>query len=141
VPTVLRLGGLDVARLREVLGTVEVHQGGTAPLPSPGLARRHYAPKALVQLLDGRAALEEELERLMRRGRRVGVLSFGPAPDWGQGIESESLPDVPAPYAARLYAAMHAMDAAGVRELLIEAPPATEPWAAVRDRLKRATAD
>ncbi|MFP5503974.1 MAG: L-threonylcarbamoyladenylate synthase, partial [Candidatus Sericytochromatia bacterium] len=65
VPTVLRPGGLPIARLREVLGEVDLlgHLApeGDVPLPSPGLARRHYAPRARVRLAAGREAFEAEV--------------------------------------------------------------------------------
>ena len=57
-----------------------------------------------------------------------------------EGLVLEALPEDPAGYGARLYAALHAMGEHGVGALLVEAPPATEAWGAVRDRLKRATA-
>jgi L-threonylcarbamoyladenylate synthase len=42
-------------------------------------------------------------------------------------------------YAQRLYAALRELDSAGCEAILIETPPETPEWAAVRDRLKRAT--
>ena len=52
----------------------------------------------------------------------------------------ESLPEDPAGYAADLYAALHRLDDAGVASIVVEAPPAGEDYAAVRDRLRRAAA-
>jgi L-threonylcarbamoyladenylate synthase len=142
VPTVLRLGGLPVSRLREVLGRVEVYAGAAGEpevhLPSPGLARRHYAPRATVHLVDGREALIAQATALLATGEPVGVLALG-AGEWPRGLEAEAMPATPAAYGARLYAALHAMDDLGVAHLLIEAPPGEEDWGAVRDRLRRAT--
>jgi L-threonylcarbamoyladenylate synthase len=149
VPTVLRLGGLPVGRLREVLGRVDVWadaEGEPAVhLPSPGLARRHYAPRATVHLVDGREALIAQATALLASGERVGVLALG-AGDWptsipsgASGIAAETMPASPAAYGARLYAALHAMDALGIAHLLVETPPGEEEWGAVRDRLRRAT--
>jgi L-threonylcarbamoyladenylate synthase len=142
VPTVLRLGGLPVGRLREVLGRVDVYAGAAGEpevhLPSPGLARRHYAPRATVHLVDGREALIARAEALSAGGERVGVLAFG-AGAWPEAVVAEAMPDSPAGYGARLYAALHAMDDLGVTHLLVEAPPGEEDWGAVHDRLRRAT--
>ena len=50
------------------------------------------------------------------------------------------MPRDPAAYAARLYDTLHALDAAGVAHVVVELPPDTDAWLAVRDRLRRAAA-
>jgi L-threonylcarbamoyladenylate synthase len=47
------------------------------------------------------------------------------------------MPGDPVQYAARLYDELHRLDAAGVERIVVEMPPDTEPWLAVRDRLRR----
>jgi hypothetical protein len=54
--------------------------------------------------------------------------------------EVARLPADPPGYAARLYAALREMDRKGVARILVEAPPADPEWAAVHDRLRRASA-
>ncbi|MNY58303.1 SUA5 domain protein [compost metagenome] len=49
------------------------------------------------------------------------------------------LPADPEGYAAALYATLHALDAKGVARILVERPPETDAWTAVRDRLSRAS--
>jgi L-threonylcarbamoyladenylate synthase len=49
------------------------------------------------------------------------------------------MPKEPAAYAQRLYAALRELDGAGCGAILIESPPETVEWTAVRDRLTRAT--
>lgn len=44
----------------------------------------------------------------------------------------------PAAFAARLYAALHRLDAGGFDRIVVAEPPDTPPWQAVRDRLRRA---
>jgi L-threonylcarbamoyladenylate synthase len=44
----------------------------------------------------------------------------------------------PAQAAEQLYAALHRLDAAQAEVILIESPPATPEWDALRDRLQRA---
>jgi L-threonylcarbamoyladenylate synthase len=98
-------------------------------LPSPGLAKRHYAPRAKVQVLPDVAALVRAAEGL----EHVGFWTFAAPPG-----EGEVMPREPEAYAARLYAGLHDADRRGWQHLLIEAPPADDAWAAVHDRLKRA---
>ena len=50
------------------------------------------------------------------------------------------LPRDPAGYAAGLYAALHALDAAGLTRVVVTLPPDTPEWLAVLDRLRRAAA-
>jgi L-threonylcarbamoyladenylate synthase len=42
-------------------------------------------------------------------------------------------------YARKLYAALRELDQSGCEAILIETPPQDAVWAAVRDRLRRAT--
>lgn len=132
VPRVLRPGGLPIPRLRELLGEViyvPITKADDVALPSPGLAKRHYAPRAKVMVLPDAAAVARAAAGLAD----VGCWTFGPPPG-----EGEQMPANPEAYAARLYAGLHEADRRGWKHLLIEAPPRDEAWAAVHDRLKRA---
>jgi L-threonylcarbamoyladenylate synthase len=136
VPTVLRPGGLPLPRLRELLGQVD-YRVVTKPeheaLPSPGLARRHYAPRARVRVLADPLA---EARSLLTAGEGpLGVWSFTPLPE---GIQGVVWARDPVAYGAGLYAGLHEADARGWKYLLIEAPPEGDDWVAVRDRLRRA---
>jgi L-threonylcarbamoyladenylate synthase len=140
VPMVLRPGGLPISELRRVLGKVEMYQGvpgAETALPSPGLARRHYAPKARVRVL-GRQAISLEASGLLAAGEKVGVLGFGAVAELPEGVVYQEMAKEPAAFGSGLYAQLHAFDERGVGHLLIEAPPEGEDWVAVRDRLRRA---
>ena len=50
-----------------------------------------------------------------------------------------TMPPSAADYAARLYAALHELDAAAVDRIVVDLPPDEEPWQAIRDRLRRGT--
>jgi L-threonylcarbamoyladenylate synthase len=132
-PTLLRPGPISLEQLETVVGPVvrRTEVAGSGPLPSPGMMARHYAPRTPVELVAGR----DQLIALASRGR-VGVLALGPA----AGVPGRVivLPAEPAGYAARLYAALHDLDAMNLDRVLIEEPPATPEWLAVRDRLSRA---
>jgi hypothetical protein len=57
------------------------------------------------------------------------------------GLTARSLhmPRDPAHYAARLYSALHELDAEYWPWIAVESPPETPEWAAIRDRLQRAS--
>jgi L-threonylcarbamoyladenylate synthase len=48
------------------------------------------------------------------------------------------LPDGSVSYSARVYAALHQLDAAGLDRIVVEMPPECDEWLAVHDRLRRA---
>ena len=51
---------------------------------------------------------------------------------------TRTMPAAPDAYAHDLYAALRAMDHAGGDVIVVEAPPLTEEWDGVNDRLRRA---
>lgn len=132
-PRVLRPGAITVERLREVLGQVEAPHI-TMQLASPGTTPHHYAPRTPAELVE-----TAKLAQRLADGAPAAVLCFDPA--------SVKLPHVPVPmprsaepYAARLYDALRTADATGVSRIIIEQPQETHgPWAAIHDRLRRAT--
>ncbi len=131
-PTLLRPGALALCPLREVTGAIAL-PGAVADgvaRPAPGMSRRHYAPKATVLLVD-------DVEAVDRGGLAapVAVLSYETAGDFDA---AEVLSADPREYAADLYAALHRLDDAGVGTIIVQRPPGTEEWLAVRDRLGRA---
>ena len=142
-PRLLRPGLIAPADLEAVIGLVErpgspLPASSGTPLPSPGLMARHYAPRAPLEIAqgDGRA----EIERHLRNGAPVGWLCFEASQvQECPGLILISMPSDPAAYAARLFAELHALDAAGVTHIVVAQPPETEEWLAIRDRLRRAT--
>lgn len=127
----LRPGALSLRAIRDVIGPVappgaSVAEG--ADRSSPGMGRRHYAPRA-------RLVLTSDVTDPGPQGK-VGVLAYEGDP----GPCREVLPADPREYAADLYAALHRLDDAGLATILVQEPPATEDWLAVRDRLARAAA-
>ncbi|HZT79315.1 MAG TPA: L-threonylcarbamoyladenylate synthase [Gemmataceae bacterium] len=143
-PRLLRPGPVTPVMIEAVIGPVEVpaHLVASAgePLRSPGLLGRHYAPRAALEVADGDG--RERAEELARSGQRVGWLTFGVGR--GQGhprLTAVVMPRDPAEYAARLYAVLHELDAAGVERVVVARPPEGPGWLAVRDRLRRAAAE
>lgn len=143
-PTILRPGVLGPAELEPLVGPVDVatavKQG--APLPSPGMMDRHYAPRARVRLYDARDAVDRaeamgEATVESARGGLVGALVVAdhdlPAARVVRlGVE-------PRAYASALYGALHDLDDAGCTLILIERVPSDVSWMGVRDRLDRAS--
>ena len=136
----LRHGAVPLAALAEL---AEIVDGGSRVVPegaraaAPGAHARHYAPRARVHLVPA-TAVRAEIEARRGRGRLAGALERAPA-SVTEG-PSEVLPDEPGGYAAGLYAALHRLEDAGCEEIVIAAAPDGAAWAAVRDRLRRASA-
>jgi L-threonylcarbamoyladenylate synthase len=131
--TLLRPGAIPAALIEQVLGAV-LRRGvpadtapGTAD-DSPGLHQRHYAPRTPLLLWQPGQALPPG---------RGGLLALSTL-----DIEAARCIQMPADalaYAQRLYAELHALDSAGLDWIAVQAPPSDAAWAAVHDRLQRAT--
>ena len=105
-----------------------------APLPSPGLLPRHYAPRTPLECVEGDGL--PRTRELRATGLRVALVTRRHHP---QDVYILTMPADPAGYAARLYAALHQLDAEGFDRLIVELPPDEDAWLAVRDRLRRAS--
>ena len=128
-PRLLRPGALGLRVLRDAVGPVALPSadvGDGAARSSPGMSRRHYAPRAAVVLGRTDRALPGP----------VGTLTY----EGSDGPYREVLSPDPREYAADLYAALHRLDDAGVATIVVQEPPDTEDWLAIRDRLRRAAA-
>jgi len=134
-PRVLRPGPIPGKMLRRLLGPLETREthGGPGSAPSPGLGLRHYAPRVPLDL-------RAEGQPVSGLGP-TAWLTFGDAPAARPpGVTPVSMPLDPQDYGARLYAALRAVDQFPFRRIVVDLPPATEGWDAVRDRLRRAAA-
>jgi len=125
----LRPGGISKAQLEKILKVRD--KQSDSPRHSGGL-ERHYAPKTPARLVAPHA-LDAEIAKL---GADAAVLAFS-KPD--ERVEYWiRMPKDPQGYARKLYAALRELDGAGCGTILIETPPDTAEWDAVRDRLSRA---
>ncbi|MFO1088365.1 MAG: L-threonylcarbamoyladenylate synthase [Hyphomicrobiales bacterium] len=97
---------------------------------APGQLESHYAPRARLRL-DAESAAEGE-----------GLLAFGPAAPahTGPTINLSPTGDLTAA-AARLFDALHELDATGVSSIAVMRIPETGIGYAILDRLRRAAAD
>lgn len=130
-PVLLRPGMISKLQLAEVLERKIQEKDPDSPRHSGGL-ERHYAPKTPVRLVPPHA-LDAEIAK---RKATVAVLAFS-RPDERVDYWIR-MPRGPQAYAQRLYAALRELDNAGCATILIEAPPETAEWTAIRDRLSRA---
>ncbi len=130
-PVLLRPGHISSEELKKVLGR-EVLEATAASPRHPGGMERHYAPHTPARLVPTHA-LDKEISGLKER---VAVLAFS-RPDERVDFWLR-MPREPQAYAQRLYAALRELDGAGCERILVEAPPESAEWSAVRDRLKRA---
>jgi L-threonylcarbamoyladenylate synthase len=105
-----------------------------APLKSPGMLERHYAPRTPLECVAD--AADERVRYMLTKGMKIGLLTYKPARN--AAIQTIVLPADPKNYAAGMYAALHELDAAGLDLIVALLPPNTEDWLAVRDRLQRA---
>ena len=125
----LRPGRISKHDLESVIGAI-AEKTAASPRHSGGL-ERHYAPRTPARLVPTYA-----LDREISKGQSVAVLAFS-RPDERVDFWLR-MPRDPQAYAQKLYAALRELDSADCERILVEAPPETPEWAAVRDRLKRA---
>lgn len=128
----LRPGRISREDIEKQLNVKVKSPDASSPRHSGGL-ERHYAPKTPALLVPAHA-LDAEIAK---RGASVAVLAFS-RPDERVDFWIRMPRDSRA-YAQRLYGALRELDAAGCGTILIESPPETVEWDAIRDRLSRAT--
>ena len=125
----LRPGHISRKDLESIVPFEEKNEA--SPRHSGGL-ERHYAPRTPAKLVASHQ-LDAEIARLKDK---VAVLAFS-RPD--ERVEFWlRMPREPRAYAQKLYAALRELDGAGCEAILVEAPPDSAEWSAVRDRLTRA---
>lgn len=138
----LRPGGLPLEAIEAVIGPVEVPQDDAARSLSPGRARSHYAPHALVVLAAPQEPVRaRRVERLgllaaNERGRATAVRLGGPY----AAVEVLAPDGDPIVAAATLFDALHRLDDAGVDRIVAQPVTETGLGRAVMDRLRRAAA-
>lgn len=138
-PVLLRPGGISLPELCEVLGREVAHPGQSDPaLRSPGCHASHYAPLTPAFIITA-ASLPAVLKGSGDAGQSVAILCHTKTiTDLYPASRCLLLPNDPVGYGQALYATLRRIDADGHDKILIEDPPETEPWRAVRDRLCRA---
>jgi L-threonylcarbamoyladenylate synthase len=142
-PRLLRPGLIGPAEIEAVIGPLvrggDPEAASGVALASPGMLPRHYAPRTKLYCLETGA--RNRVETMALAGQRVGWIPFKSPLELGlRGAVGIPIPKDPAGYAARLYDVLHELDTAGLDAIVVEMPPATDEWLAVRDRLQRGAA-
>jgi L-threonylcarbamoyladenylate synthase len=130
---VLRPGGISLTALFTVLGyTPEVLDKSSVRVS--GSLESHYAPTTPAFLVSSEDLQAKDLQTADFNG----VIALQPKSEHLTGTWLQ-LPNNAELYGQRLYAALRELDRLDLERILIEEPPETPEWLAVRDRLKRAT--
>ena len=138
-PVLLRPGGISLLELSEVIGSeVALLKQPEQALRAPGSHASHYAPLTPTAIISTES-LPAFARRLIDAGQNIAMICLSETIFAScRSAGSLLLPLEPAAYGRALYAALRQLDAVGHDKILIEAPPETEPWRAVRDRIHRA---
>ena len=134
-PRILRPGPLDAERLADLLATpVDTGPADGEGARSPGQHARHYAPTTPALRVETSAELDalglESNDALLFFGRRLDEF------DCRKHTTSYADPTIAA---RELYGVLRRLDAEGYARIVVLMPPPTPAWAAIRDRLERAT--
>jgi L-threonylcarbamoyladenylate synthase len=146
-PQVLRPGMIHAESLAAVMGEVrskksEVRSKGSKAFPSPGLLKKHYAPKAKLLVLSWRddANLNSQLSTLNSQPSTCFVIAHTHIPSGENFARVNVIPHDAEAFARAIYAELHRCDEAGADLIIIEAPPESPEWSGIADRLRRASA-
>jgi L-threonylcarbamoyladenylate synthase len=138
-PRILRPGGVSREQIEAVIGPVDVFIGSAdivMAATSPGQHARHYSPVTPAFRFD-RNQRSEVLQRI-RLGEPIVMMIVGQ----DATILSTSvieMPTDPQKYAREFYRTLRQQDQRRPSAIYLEMPPDETRWAAVRDRLMRAT--
>ena len=144
-PRLLRPGGLPLEALEEVLGQVMVDGAVTAEPEqgakprAPGMAYRHYAPKAPVTVVSGNAEMSAEYIRRNLQDRS-GIICFHEYIHWFGGHVVHDLGHAAdkAEQARHVFDALRTFDDTDVTEIWAQCPDSEGLGLAVENRLKKA---
>lgn len=140
--TILRPGGIPVSAIENALQhKVQVIAGNTANIRVSGSLLSHYAPATPLELAP-HENFWQRASALEAQGNRVATVEWSAPDEVHSGhpnIVRTGMPANPAAYGQLLYATLRKLDHAGFDCLLVEAPPQTQEWLAVTDRLQRAS--
>jgi L-threonylcarbamoyladenylate synthase len=130
----LRPGFITRSQLAQV---VDLAIGGAVPRVS-GDRLLHYAPSTPLAIVSS-DDLERYAGEFVARQEKVAVLAMRPplhTQRYMTWINAGKKPDA---YAHNLYNHLRTLDSAGCARILVQEPPQDERWAAILDRLQRAS--
>lgn len=143
LPVILRPGMISAAAIADVLEMDVVasqHQPMMTRPRAPGMHHLHYAPNTRTHLV----AADEVAPLLQQMDADQYPIALILCSDHSLIVHPQChivrLSTDPTLYARELYRTLRELDQQGFKQLLIEAPPATAGWDAIRDRVLKATA-
>lgn len=142
-PRLLRPGMIHEESLLAVTGQLALGFGGHEEiLKSPGLLRKHYAPKAKLLILEwsDEADLKARLGQTTSHLNKVHVIAHSRIPLGGSFGRVSVIPHDAEAFARAIYAELHHCDELGAEMIVVESLPKTSEWRALADRLSRAAA-
>jgi L-threonylcarbamoyladenylate synthase len=142
-PRGLRPGMIHEESLVAVVGEMGIRNSEPGVFRSPGLLRKHYAPKAKLALCTWSNAedFNFQLSTFNVQTSLIHVIAHTHIPS-GEGLGGVSvIPHDAEAYARAIYAELHRCDEAGAALIVVEALPEGIEWRAIADRLNRAVAD
>jgi L-threonylcarbamoyladenylate synthase len=153
-PILLRPGGAPYETLKQFLGDLKLHPFVEAEqelslieIRSPGMAHKHYAPKAEVILVEGKIpAVTKKIQTLCEsqrlEGKKVGILATDETCRGYQANVVRSLGSRSnlAAIAQNLFRLLRDVDAQGVDVILAEGVSSEGLGLAVMNRLRKASA-
>jgi len=134
-PVLLRPGRISEEEIEAVLQVPLARPSGGSPRVSGTLAA-HYAPR--LPLIIASSGMLDAVVREQASRQLVAVLARRPRPGYSSATVWMVGPRDAAEFAHYLYAGLRQLDQCGCSVIIVEAPPETPDWAAVRDRLGRA---
>lgn len=135
-PVLLRPGRIREEDIAEAIGVAPAPRDADAPRAS-GTLESHYAPRRPLRLV---ASAEWEV-RLPSASSGRGVMSFRSRPAGDTSAIWIHAPEDPDRYGHDLYANLRTLDMSGCDQILVEEPPVSPSWTAIRDRLNRARSE
>jgi len=141
-PVILRLGGLPVSRIEEVIGRVATGARQELLVRSPGTRHRHYAPRARVFLVNEHdvAAFSGLIRTLRQEGKSVGCIIHSKELALVEsGKDVRVLPSGTEILARYLYRTLRELDQQGIDVIIVEGVPEEGLGATIMDRIRRAS--
>jgi L-threonylcarbamoyladenylate synthase len=136
----LRPGGLPVEAIEDTLNKkILLAQPIASKVRASGMLDSHYAPATPIEIHPA-DELWHRAHQLAKLGHKVAVLNLSDDNKYvdSGGITSFQMPLLADEYGREFYATLHRIDHASFHRILAEAPPATQEWAAINDRMRRA---
>jgi L-threonylcarbamoyladenylate synthase len=131
----LRPGFITKSQLEKEIGALAV--GGSVPR-APGDRALHYAPSTPLEIVPS-DDLEKRAGEILAREEKVAVLAMRPPLHTQRHMTWINAGKKPETYAHNLYNHLRTLDRTGCVRIFVQSLPQDERWAAILDRLQRAS--